>query len=1573
MIQLRARKGGTRFSVVMIAAAMMVSLLSPANLAFAEASATVEAPTIQTAIESGERYLLADQQPDGSWGAEDYSKIEYTSQVALYLNQLPAAEQSEQSAAAIQAAAAYLIAQVPYNNGERARILPFYEEAIKTSEIQNLAAEQNDDGGWGIADGFGSDVLYTWTVLEHLLPEQPDPAVINRAIAYLLQQQNNDGSWAYVAGQPGSVPLTSAIILWLHEYQAKQGQSYTELLSAMQEGGQYVAGQRGAEGHWGMTGYGLERTLIAARAVQASLGGQYVEELAQPILALQSGDGSWEQDSSLTVLALEMLRDMKRYIERKHLIEDIVLSTEGGDGQPVTTDEFEAFQTVKITAVHHAPIDQVQEIAFIQHPDGLVEAILKQESLQWNTQSYAPGSYAVIVQLKDKQSGEILAEKQASFTIVPTFKVEGVSVRTTPSEVVLNEPREVAYSATIFKSSNVDGQLTLQAEVIAPDGQIMKELDLPVHAPMEEPAYRVQLGTFTPDVSAEGSYVIKAYVSLTDGTIAAETAQNVTIVPPPPPTRVDGEQSITPDYLYPGYNDITASVTLQGLGLPTTPERQPLDMVYVLDVSGSMAGTPIVKAKEASKQLLELIQENDQGAVVFFESSARLIQSLTSDVTLLTSAIDKAYASGGTAIHSGISAARAALSNSEPDREKIIVLLSDGQSTRTSAIQEARRAAEEGITIFTLGLGSVDQYLMQTIADETGGLYQYSPTPEQLEEIINEIGGEIFNTAGTDVKLTTTIPAGIAVDLSKTSPLPASMTVLPDGSTQLVWNKDLIVMGQEVPIQIGLYGEQFESGTTALITTGTQIEYTNKNGLPEIIKLDDMKLNVTNAVKPEVSADKEVYSANEPVTISATVTNLMEAAADVEAKVEILDGEGRQVAEVARYTITGLEKVQTDEQSFVWNTGSTYSGSYTLRLSIEDSRGITAVSETVFTISSNGSLSLSTVPNKTEYAPGEAVALLHSLENASLNHDLKQVSLLVTIVDEQGAEVWADAIEVGYMSPDEQVSKQSLWSDVQAPAGLYTVIARAVDISGAEASSTSEFRIQSTGETGYGLEATVDVDKRTLFYGESATISYTFNNSGNAALTDASYQILLVDPEQQGAIVRTFEGPLQLGAGESAGGHYALDTDGLDVGPYMIVLQATLPNGEVRTLATTAFTIAISLAIDASVDNQSTRLLVWSEDPSRRQRLNQILPALQGDDYTIVTDSESFIRELRSGSYNVYFIADTQTGLPAQLDQELIGKLHAGAGVITTPAANMNNYKTFETIGAKLHGVEQVREGQWQSSAWTDITAAYSGKGDKLTITTASVVAEWAVSAKKGGSSTPAVTLNRYGQGNAVHIAFDAFQLSDEQLGLLLQHALDAAAPIASANDLGAGQAVQVNVHALGGPIEAEVRLVLPEQGIAAANAGDFEVQGNQLVWRQLISANSTLSLDAVLTVTNAEYSELYVEYGFWQEGSFITLGTETIRLAIHQPEDELLTDTIEELAAYDAQHGRGKVNATLALLKQWQTEPPATTEQLSFAIGEINKTLHLLIKDTYSDEVRYHLERILTLYESMWYQGGRR
>ncbi len=160
-------------------------------------------------------------------------------------------------------------------------------------------------------------------------------------------------------------------------------------------------------------------------------------------------------------------------------------------------------------------------------------------------------------------------------------------------------------------------------------------------------------------------------------------------------------------------------------------------LVLVIDRSGSMDGRKLAFAKAAASGAVDVLGPHDYIGIIDFDSApnwlvapvpARDRQAIRAQIATLGSG-------GGTDI---IAALREALAGLIPVKATVkhIVLLSDGQSDSRGLMALMQQAAQQGITVSTIGIGEKNgQPLMQEIALRGGGRFHYIRNPSQLPRI----------------------------------------------------------------------------------------------------------------------------------------------------------------------------------------------------------------------------------------------------------------------------------------------------------------------------------------------------------------------------------------------------------------------------------------------------------------------------------------------------------------------------------------------------------------------------------------------------------------------------------------------------------------------------------------------------------------------------------------------------------------------------------------------------------------------------------------------------------------------
>ena len=180
------------------------------------------------------------------------------------------------------------------------------------------------------------------------------------------------------------------------------------------------------------------------------------------------------------------------------------------------------------------------------------------------------------------------------------------------------------------------------------------------------------------------------------------------------------------------HSDQTGSLTPLVVKLSSDDKSEKtkgVDLICVVDDSGSMRGDRVKLVKESLKYLVNLMTINDKLAIVSFTNSANPILPLT-DMTATgknnaINAINSLRASGGTNIYSGLAKGLELINQEYSSGERVasMILLSDGYDGASNADVNFRRhintigKQSHVFTLHTIGYGeSHDANLMQRIS-----------------------------------------------------------------------------------------------------------------------------------------------------------------------------------------------------------------------------------------------------------------------------------------------------------------------------------------------------------------------------------------------------------------------------------------------------------------------------------------------------------------------------------------------------------------------------------------------------------------------------------------------------------------------------------------------------------------------------------------------------------------------------------------------------------------------------------------------------------------------------------------
>jgi hypothetical protein len=170
-------------------------------------------------------------------------------------------------------------------------------------------------------------------------------------------------------------------------------------------------------------------------------------------------------------------------------------------------------------------------------------------------------------------------------------------------------------------------------------------------------------------------------------------------------------------------------------GGPGTPgaERQSVDVMLAIDSSGSMSTNDPGRLRVAAAALLiDALQDGDRVGVVDFDSTARLLRPLSSDLQAAKDALGRVRAAGGTSLSAPMSLALSRLDSIDwKGASRAIVLLTDGVGAYDPVYTQW--AKDRGIVVYTVGLGrATDEALLDQIATETGGKFYLADSADDL-------------------------------------------------------------------------------------------------------------------------------------------------------------------------------------------------------------------------------------------------------------------------------------------------------------------------------------------------------------------------------------------------------------------------------------------------------------------------------------------------------------------------------------------------------------------------------------------------------------------------------------------------------------------------------------------------------------------------------------------------------------------------------------------------------------------------------------------------------------------------
>ncbi len=197
----------------------------------------------------------------------------------------------------------------------------------------------------------------------------------------------------------------------------------------------------------------------------------------------------------------------------------------------------------------------------------------------------------------------------------------------------------------------------------------------------------------------------------------------------------------------PGQFTLTENGTVTEATIDAVPSDD-LEVVLVLDVSGSMSGSPLAAAQSAALSFIEQMPTGVKLALVTFANTTLVASPFSTDKELAASAVTGLGVGGETALYDGLVVAADQFEATVPTRRTIVLLSDGGDTTSESTLETALIALlNKEVSFYAIELQSPenDPEALARLAATTKGVVVPATDPAALKGIFDEIAAQLTN------------------------------------------------------------------------------------------------------------------------------------------------------------------------------------------------------------------------------------------------------------------------------------------------------------------------------------------------------------------------------------------------------------------------------------------------------------------------------------------------------------------------------------------------------------------------------------------------------------------------------------------------------------------------------------------------------------------------------------------------------------------------------------------------------------------------------------------------------------
>ncbi|EQC42257.1 hypothetical protein SDRG_01091 [Saprolegnia diclina VS20] len=232
----------------------------------------------------------------------------------------------------------------------------------------------------------------------------------------------------------------------------------------------------------------------------------------------------------------------------------------------------------------------------------------------------------------------------------------------------------------------------------------------------------------------------------------------------------------------------TAATTFVNCHIVAPPceesDRKPIDLVVVLDRSGSMSGSKLDLCKQTLDFLAHELSPHDRVSLVTYDTyvttNLRLTKMTPAGKALLASKVQGVHAGSCTNLSGGLLAGLEEVQSSsrpdsgEPNPVQSVLLLTDGLanagiSSRSGLVELLEGVLSKNVSLFTFGYGSDhDAELLRELSDLGRGSYYFVQNLDSVSLAFADCLGGLLSVVAQNIKVECVAAANVSIASLKT-------------------------------------------------------------------------------------------------------------------------------------------------------------------------------------------------------------------------------------------------------------------------------------------------------------------------------------------------------------------------------------------------------------------------------------------------------------------------------------------------------------------------------------------------------------------------------------------------------------------------------------------------------------------------------------------------------------------------------------------------------------------------------------------------------------------------------------